>query len=214
MQTVIPKFIPEYKPIPPRLLFESFIISQYKTPRILYLRHKMASTLPIKIRTNVSIVVAAAITLLMTTLLFTEASATCRQREIITGKDAAAGGGLTSSHISLATGQPKAHVPTPPPPHKSSSGQPSLHPSKPPPPHRSRNVSVTGGSHRTQPSHNVSKPPQPNKSSGFLKSRRALMYCHEQSVRCPPRRENTLKLNNKAELMQNDHAYINARLVD
>lgn len=169
-----------------------------------------------KIRTNVSIVVEAAITLLITTLLFTEASATCRQREIITGKEAAAGGGLTSSHISLATGQPKAHAPTPPPLHKSSSGQPSGYLSKPPPRHKSSNVSVTGGSHGTEPNHNVSKPPQPNKISGFLKPRRALLYCHDQSVPCPPTRENTMKVNNKADLMQTSwsQSTINARLVD
>ena len=134
--------------------------------------------------------------------------------EIITGKGAVVGGGLTSSDISLATGQPKVHFPTPPPPHKSSSVQPSQHLSKPLPPHKSSNVLVTRGSNGTQSNHNVSKPPQLNKSSGFLKSIRALLYCHDQSVPCPPTRENTLKVNNKAELLQNDHTYTNARLVD
>ena len=73
----------------------------------------MMMTLPMKIKTNVSVVAAATVTLLMTTLLFKEASATSRQWEMITDKEAAAGGGLTLCQ-SLGNGLSSPHVPTSP----------------------------------------------------------------------------------------------------
>jgi hypothetical protein len=76
-----------------------------------------------KMKTNVSVLVVAALTLLM----FMEVSATCRQRQMITDKSsnvhssveaAAAVGGL-ALYQSLPGGQPSRHVPQPPPEHKS-----------------------------------------------------------------------------------------------
>jgi hypothetical protein len=76
-----------------------------------------------KMKTNVSVLVVAALTLLM----FMEVSATCRQRQMITDKSsnvhssleaAAAVGGLTL-YQSLPGGQHNQHVPQPPPEHKS-----------------------------------------------------------------------------------------------
>jgi hypothetical protein len=76
-----------------------------------------------KMKTNVSVLVVAALTLLM----FMEVSATCRQRQMIIDKSsnvhssveaAAAVGGL-ALYQSLPGGQDNQHVPQPPPEHKS-----------------------------------------------------------------------------------------------
>ena len=75
-------------------------------------------------KSSALVLVAAALTLLVTTLLFKEASATCRQREMITDKEAAAGG--LAGWQSLANAQPNPNVTKPPPPHISSNAQSSL----------------------------------------------------------------------------------------
>ena len=160
-----------------------------------------------KIKTNVSVVAAAAVTLLMTTLLFKDTSATGRQWEMITDKEAAAGGGLTLWH-SLGTGLSNSHVPTPP--HESSNGQPNGDFPKPPPPHKSSNVSAAARSHGPLPK--VSKPPEPNKNRIFSKAGVTSKYCHDPNVPCPrpPRRERGVKMNNEEELTSNDHTSVNA----
>ena len=64
------------------------------------------------------------------------------------------------------------------------------------------------GSHGPQPKHNVSKPPQQKKSI-FSKVGGAPTYFHEPFDPCSIRREGGVKVNNKEELMANDHTSIN-----
>jgi hypothetical protein len=88
-----------------------------------------------KMKTSVSVLIVAALTLLMTTLLFKEVSATCRQRHMITDKSinvqspveaaAATAEGLALWQ-SLQHAQPNSDVPKPPSPHKSSNVHSSI----------------------------------------------------------------------------------------
>jgi len=76
-----------------------------------------------KMKTNVSVLLVAALTLLITTFSFMEVSATCRQRQMITDKSSnvhssVEAGGLALCQ-SLPSGQPNNHVPLPPPEQKS-----------------------------------------------------------------------------------------------
>ena len=188
-----------------------------------------------KMETCMSLLVGVSLTLLMTTSLFNEISATRTRKAVINGTtrnphsslqatEAAGGLGL---YKSVRNGHLNQHVPNPPSPHKRSNAyssfaaQPDGHVHKPRPPHKSSNAysSFEGvaAAHcdGNTPNCPPNKPRPPHESSNAYSSFEgvAAAHCDRNSPNCPPNLQEKvqrMKVNDKGEVMRDKKTSIKA----